>query len=392
MPLTVVMADRWARRFEPVKPSRIIFCGVAGAMVSGTFLLARSRGSYLALVMAAALLVLALPMRRLYRMILILLAVLIVAGGAVYIKAAGRGFASMEERVSYLNTSARMLAEKPLAGYGWGGFFYRHMQLKTTDSDESAHDPHNLVASFAAQTGVAGLAVVLAAILYPMFLIGRRVLGRKPEEGEWPLFALFWGEVAFFLHAMMEINLQIPATMAVAGAGLVSALITEERPETSPVPAVRLGGAALPVLAALAALWLNFRWIDAELKFDRLLSYARPMSAEDQKRPPHFTAVARLLRENDAAKPYSPFPWEAAGDYYLRFGDVPAAEHCYREALKRSECRPAIYRRLFEIEYARGDREAARKSLKRMYELFPTNPRYRELVERHFPELLAPSR
>uniref|UniRef100_UPI003AF53F20 O-antigen ligase family protein n=1 Tax=Victivallis vadensis TaxID=172901 RepID=UPI003AF53F20 len=329
---------------------------------------------------------------RLYRMILILLAVLIVAGGAVYIKAAGRGFASMEERVSYLNTSARMLAEKPLAGYGWGGFFYRHMQLKTTDSDESAHDPHNLVASFAAQTGVAGLAVVLAAILYPMFLIGRRVLGRKPEEGEWPLFALFWGEVAFFLHAMMEINLQIPATMAVAGAGLVSALITEERPETSLVPAVRLGGAALPVLAALAALWLNFRWIDAELKFDRLLSYARPMSAEDQKRPPDFAAVARLLRENDAAKPCSPFPWEAAGDYYLRFGDVPAAEHCYREALKRSECRPAIYRRLFEIEYARGDREAARKSLKRMYELFPTNPRYRELVERHFPELLAPSR
>ena len=76
----------------------------------------------------------------------------------------------------------------------------------------------------------------------------------------------------------------------------------------------------------------------------------------------------------------------------MRFGDVPAAEHCYREALKRSECRPAIYRRLFEIEYARGDRGAARKSLKRMYELFPTNPRYRELVERHFPELLAPSR
>lgn len=166
------------------------------------------------------------------------------------------------------------------------------MQLKTTDSDESAHDPHNLAASFAAQAGAAGLAVVLAAILYPMFLIGRRVLGRKPEEGEWPLFALFWGEVAFFLHAMMEINLQIPATMAVAGAGLVSALIAPERREASATPAARLGRAALPVLAALAALWLNFRWIDAELKFDRLLAYARPMSAEDQKRPPDFAAVA----------------------------------------------------------------------------------------------------
>lgn len=123
MPLTVVMADRWARRFEPVKPSRIIFCGVAGAMVSGTFLLARSRGSYLALVMAAALLVLALPMRRLYRMILILLAVLIVAGGAVYIKVAGRGFASMEERVSYLNTSARMLAGKTAGRLRLGRLF-----------------------------------------------------------------------------------------------------------------------------------------------------------------------------------------------------------------------------------------------------------------------------
>ncbi len=392
IPLTVVMADRWARRFEPVKISRVLFGVISGAMVSGTFLLARSRGSYLALMMTAALLVLALPMRRLYRGILILLAVLIVAGGAVYIKVAGRGFASMEERVSYLNTSARMLAEKPLAGYGWGGFFYRHMQLKTTDSDESAHDPHNLVASFAAQTGAAGAVMALAAILYPMFLIGRRVLGRKPAEGEWPLFALFWGETAFFLHAMMEINLQIPATMAVAGAGLVSALIAPERPETSPAPAARLGWAALPALVALAALWLNFRWLDAELRFDRLLSYARPIAVEDQKRPPDFAAVARLLRENDAVRPCSPFPWEAAGDYYLRFGDVPAAEHCYREALKRSESRPAVYRRLFEIECMRGDREAARKNLKRMYELFPTNPKYRELVGQHFPELLVPPR
>lgn len=73
--------------------------------------------------MAAALLVLALPMRRLYRMILILLAVLIVAGGAVYIKVAGRGFASMEERVSYLNTSARMLAGKTAGRLRLGRLF-----------------------------------------------------------------------------------------------------------------------------------------------------------------------------------------------------------------------------------------------------------------------------
>ncbi len=393
MPITVVMADRWARQVEPVRISRIIFVVLTIGMVVPVFLMAQSRASYLALVATIALGSMTLPMRRCYRIILISLAVLVVLGGAVYIKLAGRGFSSMEERGSYLKTSIQMMTEKPLLGYGWGGFMSRHMQLKTTASDESAHDPHNLINSFSTQTGLLGLIMVLMAIVYPMFCIGRHVVGRHIAESDWPQSALFWGELAFFFHSMMELNLQIPASMAVAGAGLVSALVVDSPEESNANPTSKLfqwGGTLLVLVMAVVALWFGSYWINAEIKYDKLLSYARPSSVEEQKRPPNFTTVARLLRECASANPRSPFSWEAAGDYYMRFGDLFAAEHCYKESLKRAWNRPSVYHRLFEIGLARGERDLAKDNLRRMYELFPTNPRYKQEVEEYFPELLTP--
>lgn len=384
LPVTLYAVWRFAGHFEPVRLSRILLCGLVFSGLAAVLLLTRSRAAFLAALLTAGAFAMTLPKRRIYRCIPVVVLALAIVGGAIYIHRAGRGFGSMAERVDYLRSSVKMIAEKPLAGHGWGGFFYRHMELKTTGTDESAHDPHNLVMAFASQTGVIGGAVALAAVLLPLFWLGRRIFRRggeeTPEEGaDGFARAVFWGECAFLLHAHMDVDLQIPASMAAAGAMLVAAL-----PEASAQMAARgrrrwLLVAAGMLLAAVAAMG-NILWLRAEMAYDRLLTQARPQSAQDRLRPVSDAEVVKALREAVALRPGSPFPWEIAGDYFWSRRDGAMAEKCYREAARCTPDRPSLYRRFFDLEMARGNRAAAAKHLRRMLELFPSNPKYQALA------------
>ena len=256
------------------------------------------------------------------------------------------------------------------------------MELKTTGTDESAHDPHNLVMAFASQSGVPGGVVALAAVLLPLVLLGRRIFRRSGDDvngADGFARAVFWGECAFLLHTHMDVDLQIPASMAAAGAMLAAAL--PEFPAQMAARGMRrwMLVAAGMLFAAVAAVG-NIHWLRAELAYDRLLSLARPQSAEGQKRPVSEAEVIRALRETAALRPGSPFPWEAAGDFFWSRRDGTMAEKCYREAARRTPDRPSLYRRFFELEMARGNRVAAEKHLRRMLELFPSNPQYQALV------------
>lgn len=384
LPVTLYAVWRFAGHFEPVRLSRILLCGLVFSGLAAVLLLTRSRAAFLAALLTAGAFAMTLPKRRIYRCIPVIVLALAIVGGAIYIHRAGRGFGSMAERVDYLRSSVKMIAEKPLAGHGWGGFFYRHMELKTTRTDESAHDPHNLVMAFASQTGVIGGAVALAAVLLPLFWLGRRIFRRggeeTPEEGaDGFARAVFWGECAFLLHAHMDVDLQIPASMAAAGAMLVAAL-----PEASAQMAARgrrrwLLVAAGMLLAAVAAMG-NILWLRAEMAYDRLITLARPQSAQDRLRPVSDAEVVKALREAVALRPGSPFPWEIAGDYFWSRRDGAMAEKCYREAARCTPDRPSLYRRFFDLEMARGNRAAAAKHLRRMLELFPSNPKYQALA------------
>ncbi len=384
LPVTLYAVWRFAGHFEPVRLSRILLCGLVFSGLVAVLLLTRSRAAFLAALLTAGAFAMTLPKRRIYRCIPVIVLALAIVGGAIYIHRAGRGFGSMAERVDYLRSSVKMIAEKPLAGHGWGGFFYRHMELKTTGTDESAHDPHNLVMAFASQTGVIGGAVALAAVLLPLFWLGRRIFRRggeeTPEEGaDGFARAVFWGECAFLLHAHMDVDLQIPASMAAAGAMLVAAL-----PEASAQMASRgrrrwLLVAAGMLLAAVAAMG-NIHWLRAEMAYDRLITLARPQSAQDRLRPVSDAEVVKALREAVALRPGSPFPWEIAGDYFWSRRDGAMAEKCYREAARCTPDRPSLYRRFFDLEMARGNRAAAAKHLRRMLELFPSNPKYQALA------------
>lgn len=378
-------------RFEPAKVSKPLLAGIGCLLLGSVLLLTRGRGALLAAVLAAGGFVLTLPMRKLWRAGLIFAAIAVIAGGALFAHYVGRGFGSMEERVDYLKTSARMVMEKPVAGYGWGGFFYRHMELKTSDTDEAAHDPHNFVASFATQAGIPSGVLALFILCWPMWELGRRVVRRRAGGFEQ---AVFWGECAFLLHALMDVDLQIPANMTIGGGLLVAALICPDAGEGEEkavgAASFRKAGVLwlLPGLLLCAAAFGGSVYImRAEQAFDDLLKLIQPQSEEDLKVRPTPARVERALRNAAGRRPYSPFPWENAGDFYLAIRDIRNAERCYREALKRTSSRPSTYERLSRIERLRGNSGEAKRLLLEACRRFPGNPKYTDELKKRYPEV-----
>ncbi len=373
-------------RFDPQKISRPLLAGVGVVLLAILLLLTRGRGALLAVILVAGGFVLTLPMKRAYRSGLLLLAVLGIVGGAVFAHYVGRGFGSMAERVDYLRSTAIMVTEKPLTGHGWGGFFYRHMQLKTTDTDEAAHDPHNIVASFASQAGLPAGLLVAFALIYPLVVLGRRIY-RKEADGM--AQAIFWGEVAFLLHTLMDVNLQIPGSMALSGGLLLAALTVRPKQEEAFADRSRFHVPLLVVAALLGIVAFAGSWyvVKAEIGYDALLRMIQPQSKEDLALRPTSRRVEQALQRAVELRPYSPFPWESAGDFYLAQRDVRSAERCFLEALKRTASRPSVYERFSRIEEMRGNRERAGAFLQEAARRFPGNPRYTDALAERYPEL-----
>lgn len=399
LPVALMACRRWAGYFEPVKWSIRLFVGCGAVLLVPVFLLTKSRGAFLAALLTGVLYVFLLPMRRIWRTLLIAAAVVVIIGGAVYIHQRGRGFGSMEERVDYLKTAATMTLEQPLTGHGWGGFFFRHMHEKSSDSDEAAHDPHNFCAAFASQAGVVAFMVVLAAVLLPMTLLGKRVLQRRATAIEQ---AIFWGECGFFLHALMDIDLQIPASMAAAGGLLIAAL---SRPEAldAPQPAAqekkmtppaergvrKFLPPVVPLLLAVTAMAFSRHLVQADRAFDvlqNLVNGSSIVNGREERRPASGDQVYAAMQQVVEIKPYSPFPWETAAGFYLRRGDGGTAERLLNEAEKRGGERASIHYKLFQIELQRGNFPAALAHWRRIFELFPTAS-YREEIQKLDPEL-----
>ncbi|MDR0933044.1 MAG: O-antigen ligase family protein [Victivallales bacterium] len=379
LPLVGWKLWRFGENFDPAKVSKPLLAAIGVGLLAIVLFLTRGRGALLAAVLTAGTFVLTLPMRKIWRIGAVLAAITVIISGAFYARYAGRGFASMEERVDYLKTSAQMVMEQPLLGYGWGGFFYRHMQLKTSDTDEAARDPHNLVASFATQAGIPAGLLIIVMLIYPMWQLGKQILSRSANGFAQ---AVFWGEMAFFLHALMDVDLQIPANMAISGGLLIAALIRPESQEPQ-VPTTKLSYLWLlpTLLLGVATLGGSYYIIRSEIAFDRLMTLIQPQSTEQLKIRSTPAEVEKRLKAAVFWRPFSPFPWECAGDFYLGVRDYRSAERCFNEAQKCTDSRPSTYARLAQIELRRGNAKKAKELIAEAHRRFPGNPRYAKALK-----------
>lgn len=366
LPLIFYFGRQWGMMFEPVKLSVPLFIVSGLVTVSGALVLCRSRSIVAVFVITGALALFSSPVKRRYKIAGILAALLLIAGGAFFAMRYGRGFGSMTERLDYLRTTVILNKEHPLTGAGWGGFFYRHMNVKFSSTDEAARDPHNILASFSGQCGIISALLVLAALLYPLM-----VLWKYRFEPGWR-GAVFWSGVLFTLHALMDGDLHIPAIMAGMLLLYFSAL-----PENPSAPAVskKLIIPAFTVVALLAMV-SNGWFLYGEIKLADFTDYLNPSDVASRAR---FAGQPMEKFENAAscARPHLALIPELAGDWFFRHGDLSSAEQRYFEALKLSSRRPGIYRRLARLACARGDFSSGAGLLKQAEKLFPRNPKYR---------------
>lgn len=363
----VVAAGKFGERFEPRKVSKRLFAGAAALLTLGILPLTYSRGALLCALLAALGAFLCSRLPRATKFAALAAALAVGIGGAWYVHRAGRGFSSGVERVDYLRTAARLAAAYPFAGAGWDGFFREHMRIKLTKTDESAHDPHNLVASFASQSGVIPGLLALAVLALPLYSLFRRY-----RDFDLRRRAVVWGCAAAALHMLMELDYLVPAQLAAFWLLAFSVLTGDEAPSVSAAEPFRRRAPALVAAALTAAFALASGGfvLYGDLAFARFVSLIRPAPGEKWT-PPSDAAAEAALAQVRKSRQHLPFALEAFAEYRAQRGAPETAEKLLKESLALGGDRPGVYRKLAELARDRGDTAAQERYWLRARELFP---------------------
>jgi len=154
-----------------------LFAALAAALILFGLVLTRSKGAITALVVALAVFVVLLNVKRrilsknfILVCVILAVAVLIPLIAWVGLKSGKLpGGNSMLVRWQYWKASAQMIAWRPLTGVGPGNFETTYHIFKTPSSPESVSDPHCFILSILTQYGSAGLLGFLLFILVPLW-------------------------------------------------------------------------------------------------------------------------------------------------------------------------------------------------------------------------------
>jgi len=378
-PLCLVYLWKLCAKVEPPKMARLIFMPIAAACLFFIFFETRARGAFLSLLLAAGTFIVLFPVKKWLRWTVVIAAPLVIIAGAVYIYKFGRGFASMQVRIDYIWVSLQLLFKHPFAGTGWGNFFYDYMKIKTIQSAEAPHTPHNLFLALGGQAGILALLASIGALFYPLWLGAKKVrlLISKHEYIQEDV-ALFFGFTAFIFHSMMDINLQIPACIATASAiSLLLSMPTENKNENSRLPR-RAAACLIALLIAAVAITGGWHLVSSEYVYSRLTDACNLRG----KTPEEIltTSPEGVYQKFEAAakaRPYSPFPYSTAGAFYMGTNRLEQAETLYKKALKLAPDCAAWYFRLYAIQIRQGRNKEAEKNLQKAHELFPNHPKYK---------------
>ena len=381
-PAVLGLVWNWGKRFEPVQISQKLFLAVAALLLLPPFFMTRSRGAWLCAFLTACVWFFTRPKISFkYKALLAGAGVLVIAGGIFLISRSERGLLSGSERLDYLRSAAIMSVENPLTGGGWGEFFHRHMKLKTTKSDESARSPHNMAASFAAQSGIPAGVIVLCAVGVLLWeLFRRRDGGMVCRMGR-------WGVAAYLLHSAMELNDAIPASVICCVAVSFALMGEKESLAEERKNRIFFDWSCRAAALAVAALgfYTSFTWVRGEAVFEKLELALHPRNPQEHFTPASPEQLMELLRQLEKYRPGSPYPYEMVGESFLYRGEIETARSLFEKSRTLVPGRPAIHRRLATAAALEGDREKAEQHLAEARALFPADPKNHS--ERFFSDL-----
>ena len=187
------------------------------------FVLAMSRGGFLALFGAAAIALLVLALRRRIRpgmVALALIPVVAALGLAAWIDLEGlterygtltdvQEERSFTTRLDFSKRALTMASDFPVLGSGFGSFREAHYLYSPGTSNQELARAHNDYAQLAAECGFLGL----LAMLWALWVVVRRGVGTgllsRRNVAPYTLQGAAIGVIALLLHSFVDFNLQI---------------------------------------------------------------------------------------------------------------------------------------------------------------------------------------
>ena len=180
-----------------------------------------SKGGWLLMLLLGLLVLLRLPFRTEYKVVLVSCALVAGLTGFFwkYSKFFQRGATSVSARFDYWRAAIETVKEHPLVGTGPGTFAVPYQRIKRAES-EMARLVHNDYLEQASDSGIP------AFLVYSLFIIatliwtypkGKRAQARGPDEHheyqkvDWPRYAIWLGLLGWSLQGLFEFGLYIPA-------------------------------------------------------------------------------------------------------------------------------------------------------------------------------------
>lgn len=206
----------------------------------------------------------------------------------------GRNFASFTERIGYAKSSLMMLYNHFFLGSGWGDFLVDNQKYRFIESSEAARDPHNIFFTFGSQAGIFALLAVMGCFLVPLICLAIKYYRKNNLHDGVILFSLF----AFLIHAMLDVDYQIPAIFSLSGAIFITLNTDDEKVLVSNKHFKRFL-LFLMALIGFLAFRISYYNTVAEKKYDEFISAIQNNSI--------IFEVERKYNELEKIKPYSPF-------------------------------------------------------------------------------------
>ena len=362
MPFALLSLHSFGRKMEQPKLSSTVLTAVGAIIFLLTLYWTGSRGAAIGLAAGIAIAVWSLHSVRNWRWRWCIPALAVVgaaalAGAFVLLKSRD-GMASASARLIYYATAVRIFIMHPFAGAGLGEFFPWYVRLKPIEA-EITRDPHNMLLSFAVQTGVFGAIVAAAILLVPWAVMTFRA--KSLEDNKLQISAAS-ALAAWTVHSMFQFNEIFPATLFLASASAVFIIA----PKESDAEQNRKAAIAVRAVAIVCGAICLFAFM--RMPGERLLRQGEiaEASAPGSGLPSYVTAMVSL--------PHAIMPPRASFDIYYAKGDWSKAADTAAELVRRSPHRASSHNKLALAQLAMNRLDDAEKSLAAAIEWYPSSP------------------
>ena len=351
--------------FHPQKTSRIIFFVIFG--ITYLFVIANtgSRAVILGVFFGILLMVFLSKISKKIKIALALSLGFLSVAGILASQFFGRNFASFTERFGYIKSSLIMMYNHFFLGSGWGDFLVDNQKYRFIISNEAARDPHNIFLTFGSQAGIFAMLAIIALFLVPLI----KFIIRYRKDFDLKNGIIIFSAVAFLIHAMLDVDYQIPGLFALAGGIFVTLNIDDEK-DLFTNRYLKCFILFLMALIGFLSFKLSLYNTVSEKKYDDFVNSINSNSI--------VFDIEKKYNEIDKLKPYSPFHKIKMYQYLkyyhrnINIGVFNMKVLPYLlKAIEKSPERAGYYRYLSDYYFEINDKVNGEKYLQKSIELAP---------------------